>query len=75
MAQAGRDGAEKKAAELTELIDNNTFDYNSKTLSVSASIGLVIFSGGESAEDLLRKADERMYEMKKKTKGSRATEP
>lgn len=71
LVEVDEQGARGKAQHLSQTIDETPFTFEGSTLSVSASIGLVVFNGSESADDLLQAADAQMYEIKKGRPDSR----
>lgn len=73
LAEVDPEAAQAKAAQLMGAIGDTPFDFHGSALTVSASIGLVMFDGQESADDLLHQADEQMYEIKKQRGDSRVT--
>jgi two-component system cell cycle response regulator len=54
------------AERLRELIEKHSFEYEGKSYKVTVSVGVAATSGGEplTPQDLIRQADEKLYEAK-----------
>jgi len=59
------EGAEEVAERIRQSIAKNTIDYNQKTISVTASIGVAIIDSNDTRyEDLISNADLALYQAK-----------
>ena len=64
----GPEGADAKAHELAELIDNTPFDYDGKSLRVGAAWGSYALIAGRKADEAMAEADAAMYARKQAQK-------
>ena len=64
----GPQGAEAKAQELVDLIDNTPFDYAGRQLNVGAAWGTQPLVAGHNADEALAEADAAMYARKQEQK-------
>ena len=64
----GPEGAEAKACELVDLIDNTPFEYAGRQLSVGAAWGTQPLVAGRDADEALAEADAAMYARKQSQK-------
>jgi diguanylate cyclase len=66
------DVAEARLGKILESVSSTRFDYGDESspqyLRFTASVGLTEFSGGESAANLVKRADEALYDAKKRGK-------
>ncbi|WP_457564111.1 GGDEF domain-containing protein, partial [Caminibacter pacificus] len=59
-------GAMKLAERIKNAIENHTFNFNSTPIKVTTSIGITSASLTDSVDSLLARADEALYEAKRK---------
>jgi diguanylate cyclase (GGDEF)-like protein len=65
LPNADLEGAEEVAERIRQSIAKNTIDYNQKTISVTASIGVAIIDSNDTRyEDLISNADLALYQAK-----------
>ena len=64
----GPEGADAKAAELAELIENSPFEYAGRELKVGAAWGTQPLVAGRNADEALAEADAAMYTRKQAQK-------
>ena len=58
-----------RAETIRETVNESSIVYNDQTIGINASIGIKPFDLEASADDILRRADSRMYEMKRGRRG------
>jgi diguanylate cyclase (GGDEF)-like protein len=66
LVEAPRDGALLMAERLRGLVEKQTFEFEGKTYPVTISLGVASTTGadGATADELIRRADEKLYEAK-----------
>ena len=61
------DGAKELAIKLCSVVEDHQFTVNSK---ITISLGVCEFSGQKSLEDMIRQADDKLYEAKQRGKNT-----
>jgi two-component system cell cycle response regulator len=66
LPETNREGGIKAAERIRSLVEQHLFQYEDKTFPVTVSVGVTCTEGGEilTPTDLIRQADERMYQAK-----------
>jgi diguanylate cyclase (GGDEF)-like protein len=67
LPETNRDGAVTVAERIRTLVEGRLFNYEDKSFPVTVSLGVAITTGEEnlSPDDLLRQADERLFQAKR----------
>lgn len=68
LVQADLESAERKAADLVNLMTRTPLEWKGHEIHISASWGVYRFEGREQVEDALRQADDQMYARKRQKK-------
>lgn len=61
--------AQEKARSLEAMIEDETFEYEKKTLTLGLSAGVAMLSSDDTVESALARADAAMYARKRERKG------
>ncbi|HZL58437.1 MAG TPA: GGDEF domain-containing protein [Stellaceae bacterium] len=67
LVQADAEAAERKAAELAQLIEASPLEWQGVRVPLAVAYGVRAFTGGENAERVLAAADRAMYRRKRKS--------
>jgi len=67
LVQADAEAAERKAAELAQLIEASPLEWQGARVPLAVAYGVRAFTGGENAEHVLAAADRAMYRRKRKS--------
>jgi len=67
LVQADAEAAERKAAELAQLIEASPLEWQRVRVPLAVAYGVRAFTGGENAERVLAAADRAMYRRKRKS--------
>lgn len=67
LVQANAEAAERKAAELAQLIEASPLEWQGARVPLAVAYGVRAFTGGENAEHVLAAADRAMYRRKRKS--------
>lgn len=72
MPQAGSGTGGARAAELDRQLNRLTARWGGRQLKIRGSVGLASYTPGDDADAVVARADQTMYEKKKRVRGSRA---
>jgi diguanylate cyclase (GGDEF)-like protein len=76
LAGASEAGAAEKATVFRRLIGDSRFTHEAAEMAVAVSIGCAYYTGGESEDELFRRADAAMYADKRQARhGGRRSRP